>query len=180
MRRGATAIGDGAAPLRNLGLTVAVSFQALTDALAGVVGKDRLLTDSASLARCAVDGVLPAWVVQPTGVNDVSGLLKLAAEHIVHFQLASGRLGNIQAVRASRVEIHLLQDQNVSIYADEEVCRSGRWFRYGCTERAGSHTGSPGYSIKLRPRPGRESHRSIVLDPAQSELADAPVQRETS
>lgn len=59
---------------------MAVSLQALTDALAGVVGKDRLLTDSASLARCAVDGVLPAWVVQPRGVNDVSGLLKLAAE----------------------------------------------------------------------------------------------------
>lgn len=59
---------------------MAVSLQALTDALAGVVGKDRLLTDSASLARCAVDGVLPTWVVQPRGVNDVSGLLKLAAE----------------------------------------------------------------------------------------------------
>ena len=27
----------------------------------------------------------------------------------------------------------------------------------------------------LRPRSGRESHRGIVLDPAQSELADAPM-----
>jgi len=35
-----------------------------------------------------------------------------------------------------------------------------------------------GFSIKLRSRPGRESHHGIVLDPAQSELADAPVQRE--
>src|SRR5437868_5736436 len=47
-------------------------------------------------------------------------------------------------------------------------------------EKAGSHTGSPGCSIKLPPCPGRESHRGIVLDPAQSELADAPVQREAS
>ena len=41
----------------------------------------------------------------------------------------------MQAVRASRVEIHLLQDQNVSIHADEEVGLSGRWFRYGSFNR---------------------------------------------
>lgn len=57
-----------------------VSSHALTDALAGIVGKDRLLSDSASLARCAVDGTLPAWVVRPESVNDVSRLLRLAAE----------------------------------------------------------------------------------------------------
>ncbi len=34
--------------------------------------------------------------------------------------------------------------------------------------------------IKLRSRPGRESHHGIVLDPAQGDLADAPVQREAS
>jgi hypothetical protein len=34
-------------------------------------------------------------------------------------RLASDRLGNIQAVRASRVEIHLVQDQNVSICAED-------------------------------------------------------------
>jgi hypothetical protein len=61
------------------------------------------------------------------------------------------RVGNIQAVRVSRVEIHLLRDQNVSIYADEEVCLSGRWFRYGCMERAGSHTGSPAVRLNYRP-----------------------------
>ena len=33
-------------------------------------------------------------------------------------------------------------------------------------------------NFKLRLRLGRESHRGVVLDPAQSELADAPVQRE--
>jgi glycolate oxidase FAD binding subunit len=59
---------------------VPVSSHALTDALAGIVGKDGLLTDSASLARCAVDGALPAWVARPTSVNDVSRLLRLAAE----------------------------------------------------------------------------------------------------
>ncbi len=32
--------------------------------------------------------------------------------------------------------------------------------------------------MKLRPQSGRESHHGIVLDPAQCELADAPVQRE--
>ncbi len=57
-----------------------VSSDALTDALAGIVGKDRLLTDSASLASCAVDGALPAWIVRPESVDDVSRLLRLAAE----------------------------------------------------------------------------------------------------
>ena len=57
-----------------------VSSHALTDALAGIVGKDRLLTDSTSLASCAVDGALPAWIVRPESVDDVSRLLRLAAE----------------------------------------------------------------------------------------------------
>ena len=57
-----------------------VSIQALTDALAGVVGRDRLLTDSPSLTSYAVDGVLPAWVARPTGVEEVSRLLRLASE----------------------------------------------------------------------------------------------------
>ena len=47
--------------------------------------------------------------------------LKLAAEHIVHLQLASDCLGNIHLVRAARVEIHFLQDQNVSVHAAEEI-----------------------------------------------------------
>ena len=33
-------------------------------------------------------------------------------------------------------------------------------------------------NFELRPRPGRESHHGIVIDPAQGKLADAPVQRE--
>jgi hypothetical protein len=40
------------------------------------------------------------------------------------------------------------------------------------------HTRSPSCSIKLPPRPDRESNRGIVLDPAQGKLADVPVQRE--
>jgi len=59
---------------------VPVSSHALTDALAGIVGKDRLLTDAASLASRAVDGALPAWIVRPESVDDVSRLLRLAAE----------------------------------------------------------------------------------------------------
>jgi len=59
---------------------VPVSSHTLTDALAGIVGKDRLLTDSASLASYAVDGALPAWIVRPESVDDVSRLLRLAAE----------------------------------------------------------------------------------------------------
>jgi hypothetical protein len=53
-------------------------------------------------------------------------LLELAAEHIIHLQLASDRLGNIQSVRVSRVEIHVLHYQNVSFHADERVYFSGR------------------------------------------------------
>ncbi len=34
-----------------------------------------------------------------------------------------------------------------------------------------------GCQLILRPRPGRESHHGIVIDPAQGKLADAPVQR---
>ena len=57
-----------------------VSIQALTDALAGVVGRDRLLTDSPRLTSYAVDGLLPAWVARPTRVEEVSRLLTLASE----------------------------------------------------------------------------------------------------
>ena len=89
----------------------------------------------------------------------------------------SSQPANIRAVGASRVEIDLPQDQNVSIYADQEVCLAGRWFSYGYMERAGSQRETPGRSIRLPPRPGRESHRGIVIDPAQSELADGPVQK---
>jgi glycolate oxidase FAD binding subunit len=59
---------------------VPVSIQALTDALAGVVGRDRLLTDSPRLTSYAVDGLLPAWVARPTRVEEVSRLLTLASE----------------------------------------------------------------------------------------------------
>ena len=47
--------------------------------------------------------------------------LKLAPEHIVHLQLAGDLFRDIQAVRAARVEIRFLQDQNVCICAGEEI-----------------------------------------------------------
>ena len=48
---------------------------------------------------------------------------------------------------------------------------------YGFMDRASSHTERPGCSIKLPPRPGRENHHGIVLDSAQGELTDAPMQK---
>src|SRR5207245_8436404 len=56
----------------------------------------------------------------------------------------------------------------------------GRRFRYGYMEEQGVTQEPRDCSIKLRLRCGRESHRGIVLDPAQSELNDVPVQREAS
>ncbi|MBI4588773.1 MAG: FAD-binding oxidoreductase [Candidatus Rokubacteria bacterium] len=46
----------------------------------GVVGPDRLLTDPSARGRCAVDGLVPAWVAFPAGVDEVSGLLAVATE----------------------------------------------------------------------------------------------------
>lgn len=43
---------------------------------------------------------------------------------------------------------------------------------------AGSPTCRPSCPIELRPRLGRQSHNRIVLDAAQRELANAPVQTE--
>ncbi len=58
---------------------MAVSIRTLTDALAGIVGGERLSTDSTTLVRYAVDGVAPAWVVWPASVEEVSRLLRLAS-----------------------------------------------------------------------------------------------------
>lgn len=59
---------------------MAVSARALTEALAAIVGADRLVTDPARLATCAVDGRVPAWIARPARVEDVSPLLRLATE----------------------------------------------------------------------------------------------------
>jgi hypothetical protein len=85
-------------------------------------------------------------------------------------QLRRLRGGQFVRIARSVTRQHLRRRGSLSFWT---------WFRYGCMERTGSHTGSPGCSIKLRPRPGRESHCGIVLE-AQSELDDAPVQREAS
>ncbi len=59
---------------------MAVSVRALREALVGVVGAGGLLADPASLARYAVDGLLPAWVALPATVDEVGRLLAVAAE----------------------------------------------------------------------------------------------------
>ena len=41
--------------------------------------------------------------------------LELTPEHIVHFQSPCNFLGDVQAVRASRIKVRFLQDKNVRI-----------------------------------------------------------------
>lgn len=70
-----------------------VSVHALTDALAGIVGRERLLTEPPALSRYAVDGILPAWVALPTRVEEVGQLLRLAAnERLAVVPRGSGAL----------------------------------------------------------------------------------------
>lgn len=57
-----------------------VSVAALTEALAAVVGPERLLTGLSPLGRYQVDGLLPRWVALPSGAEEVSRLLRIAAE----------------------------------------------------------------------------------------------------
>src|ERR1700680_2705765 len=52
-------------------------------------------------------------VISRRVLRSLDQLLKLAAEDIVHSQLAGDLFGDIQAVRASCVNIHFLEDQNV-------------------------------------------------------------------
>lgn len=78
-----------------------VSSAALTDGLASIVGAERLLTNPATLARYAVDGVQPRWVALPARLEELSRLLRLAwDEHLAVVPRGSGRrmgLGNIPA-----------------------------------------------------------------------------------
>ena len=57
---------------------MAVSSPALGEALADAVGREHLLSDSAALARHAVDGLTPRWVARPESAAGVSRLLTLA------------------------------------------------------------------------------------------------------
>ncbi len=57
---------------------MAVSAPALHDALARIVGREHVASDSATLARQAVDGVTPRWVARPASVSNVSELMALA------------------------------------------------------------------------------------------------------
>jgi glycolate dehydrogenase FAD-binding subunit len=55
-----------------------VSSPALGEALADAVGRENLLSGAALLARYAVDGLIPRWVVRAQSVEGVSRLLSLA------------------------------------------------------------------------------------------------------
>jgi glycolate oxidase FAD binding subunit len=57
---------------------VAVSSPALGAALADAVGREHVLNDPAALARYAVDGFMPRWVVGADSVEGVSRLLRFA------------------------------------------------------------------------------------------------------
>ena len=57
---------------------MAVSPPALREALADAVGGEHLVSDSAALARYAVDGLTPRWVARAESVEGVSRLLALA------------------------------------------------------------------------------------------------------
>ncbi len=78
-----------------------VSAAALTGALCGIVGSERLLTDRGALERYAVDGLVPRWVALPSGVEELSGLLRLASEEqLAVVPRGGGRrmgLGNLPA-----------------------------------------------------------------------------------
>jgi glycolate oxidase FAD binding subunit len=80
---------------------VTVSTAALTDALAGIVGAEHLLTGPAILERYAVDGVRPRWVACPAALEELSRLLSLAsAERLAVIPRGTGErmgLGNLPA-----------------------------------------------------------------------------------
>ncbi len=84
---------------------MAVSAAALTGALSEIVDSERLLTDRRVLERYAVDALVPRWLTLPTGVEELSGLLRLAwEEHLAVIPRGSGRrmgLGN----RPTRVDL---------------------------------------------------------------------------
>ena len=54
-------------------------------------------------------------------LGSLDQFLKLAPKHIIHLQLPGDLFGYVQAMCAARIEIHLLQDENVCICACEEI-----------------------------------------------------------
>jgi glycolate oxidase FAD binding subunit len=57
-----------------------VSARATADALAKIVGADRVASDPAALAGAAVDGITPRWLVRARAIDEVSAVLALAWE----------------------------------------------------------------------------------------------------
>ena len=54
-------------------------------------------------------------------LGSLDKFLKLSPEHIVHLQLPGDLFSDVQALCAARIDIHLLQDENVCICACEEI-----------------------------------------------------------
>jgi glycolate dehydrogenase FAD-binding subunit len=59
---------------------VTVSTRSIAEALAAVVGRQGVVDDPAALAADAVDGLRPRWSARPRAVEQVAGVLALAAE----------------------------------------------------------------------------------------------------
>ncbi|HYB42964.1 MAG TPA: FAD-binding oxidoreductase, partial [Candidatus Methylomirabilis sp.] len=70
---------------------MAVSSPAVAEALAEIVGGDRLVSEGAVLSRHAVDALSPRWVVWPGSAEEVSRVLALAtAERLAVTPRGSG------------------------------------------------------------------------------------------
>ena len=54
-------------------------------------------------------------------LRSLDQLLELAPEHVIHFQPARDFFGDIQPMRPSRIEIHFLQDQYISLRTGKEL-----------------------------------------------------------
>ena len=57
-----------------------MSTRAIADALAKIVGGDRVASDPRRLAAAAVDGVIPRWSIRVSAIEQVSAVLALAWE----------------------------------------------------------------------------------------------------
>jgi glycolate oxidase FAD binding subunit len=58
---------------------VAVSALAVHEALADIAGREHCVREASGLARYAVDGVIPSWVVRPGTVDEVGRVVALCA-----------------------------------------------------------------------------------------------------
>ena len=57
-----------------------MSPRAIAEALAKIVGGDRVASDPAQLAAAAIDGITPRWLIRVSSIEHVSAVLALASE----------------------------------------------------------------------------------------------------